>query len=169
MSTDTALPTFRAGGGAATNAAAFTAAFSAMSLDTPGFFAAGSASASGGASSTGVGIDGAHMPPRGPRAAAVPGKRLFQTPSSAGGSMLDSPTGFTPSPVPFGGVGFTPSPLAGSNVGTGGSNGDSAAADAAAAAAGRAGLEKVPFPGFGAAAGGDASSSPDGFSFNLGE
>jgi hypothetical protein len=153
MSTDTALPAFRAGGGGG-NPAAFTAAFSAMSLDTPAFFAAGSAGNSGGASSTGVGIDGAHRPPPGLRAAAVPGKRLFETPSSAGGSMLDSPSGFTPSPVPFGGVGFTPSPLGGSNAGASSSTG--------------AGLEKVPFPGFGA-----ASSSPDGaaggFSFNLGE
>ncbi|WIA36305.1 hypothetical protein OEZ86_007630 [Tetradesmus obliquus] len=115
------------------------------------------------------------MPPRGPRAAAVPVKRLFQTPSSAGGSMLDSPTGLTPSPVPFGGVGFTPSPLGGSYAGTTGGSGGSAAADGAAAAAasgaGRAGLEKVPFPGFGAAAG-DAGGSPDGvaggFSFNPG-
>jgi hypothetical protein len=143
-----------------------------MSLDTPGFYAAGSAGNSGGASSTGVGIDGAHMPPRGPRAAAVPGKRLFQTPSSAGGSMLDSPTGFTPTPVPFGGVRFTPSPLGGSNAGATGSN-DSSAAAAADGAAGRAGLEKVPFPGFGSAAA-DAGSSPDGtaavgFSFNLGK
>lgn len=116
MSTDTNLP------------AGFTAAFSAMSVDaaTPSFGSSQS------------------WDFRGPRAAAVTGKRLFETPSSAGGD------GSTPSP--FGSWG-RPGAEAGSAQQEAGGTGS------------RPGPEPVPFPGFGGAMQQDrpgGSSSPAG-------
>jgi hypothetical protein len=115
MSTDTA------------RGATFTAAFSAMSIDaTPAAFG----------SSTG-------QEPwafRGARAASLTGKRLFDTPSSAGADSS--------SPNPFASWG---------------------AASGADGSAGRAGADPVPFPGFGGAAPDSAAgSSSPGFAFNPG-
>lgn len=117
MSTDTNLP------------AGFTAAFSAMSVDaaTPSFGSSQS------------------WDFRGPRAAAVTGKRLFETPSSAGGDG-----GSTPSP--FGSWG-RPGAEQGSAQQEAGGTGS------------RPGPEPVPFPGFGGAMqqdGAGGSSSPAG-------
>lgn len=98
---------------------AFTAAFSAMSVDAT---------------------------PAPPRAAAVTGKRLFDTPSSAGSDS-------------------TPSPF-------GGSWGRAAAGEGGSAqqgtGVGRAAGEPVPFPGFGGAAQDGTGSPAGGFSFNPG-
>lgn len=125
MSMDTTLPDF-------------TAAFSAMSVDaaTPAF---GSNNSSGQAWA---------FP--GPRAAAVTGKRLFDTPSSAGG---DSST-----PSHFGSWG---------RPGAGDSSAQQAAGGAGAS---RVGANPVPFPGFGGAQDGAAgvSSPAEGFAFNPG-
>lgn len=150
MSTDTAMPTFKGGA----TAAPFTAAFSAMSLDTPVMFGASTSSTAGRQDS---------LPLRGPRAAAVAGKRLFQTPSSAGGSA-DSPSGFTPSPMPFGAA---PSP---SSAGAAGDTGQAAAAGSEGSGTGRAAGWEVKFPDLGAAAG--EANSPGvagGLRFSLGE
>lgn len=125
MSMDTTLPE------------AFTAAFSAMSVDaaTPAF---GTNSASS-----------QQWAFKGPRAAAVTGKRLFDTPSSAGGDSS--------SPSPFGSWG-------GPGAGSG------SAQQAGGAGTSRGAAEPVPFPGFGAAQEGPAgaSSPAGGFAFNPG-
>jgi hypothetical protein len=116
----------------------FTAAFSAMSVDaaTPSF-------SSNNSSSQAWAFPG-------PRAAAVTGKRLFDTPSSAGG---DSST-----PSPFG------------SWGRPGAGDGSAQQAAGGAGASRVGANPVPFPGFGGAQDGAAgvSSPAGGFAFNPG-
>jgi hypothetical protein len=133
MSTDTAMP------------ADFTAAFSAMSVD---------------AATPAVGSGSSSQPWafRGPRAAAVTGKRLFDTPSTAG---ADSST-----PSPFG------------SWGRGNAAGEGGSAQQACGGSNRAGAGPVPFTGFGstvnqdtaaaAAATGSASPASGSFSFNQG-
>jgi hypothetical protein len=135
MSMDTSLPT------------AFTAAFSAMSVDAATPAAFGTNSSAGGSSQ--------QWAFRGPRAAAVTGKRLFDTPSSAGG-----PGDSSSAPSPFG------------SWGRPGAQDGSAQQPAAPSGASRGGANPVPFPGFGGAQDGTVpgvSSPAGGFAFNPGK